>query len=244
MGVLLFCPERKYLRARFSSNNERIRHFFGEEAGDLKQIKAMKRMLEHRLTVEADEIRNLAGLQRFASLLANEIIISDPRPTLVEEPDVELAQLFDDLVASTQRQEPPPEATLVHRLRLRLDMHPLKEVIRRDIKVTVPVIGSEFTVPFAYQNGKLNLIEAHEFNQQREQDVIRDLLNKAAQGHLISKHPDPVAGRQQLVIVASFGHAAEGYRQRVEEVLRDHDVSFFDENGIDRLEQQIVDTAH
>ena len=244
IGVLLFCPEPRYLRARLSSGNERIRHFFGDEAGDLKQLNAMKKMLEHRLEVETGEISDLAGLQRFAALLANEFIISAPRPTLVEEADVELAQLFDDLVARAQRREPPAEATLVNRLRLRLDTPRFNAVIKRDISVKVPVIGGEFTVPFAFQNGKLNLIEPHEFNQQREHDIIGDVLKKAAQGHLIYKHPDPEAGERQLVIVAAFGHAAETHRNSVAEVLRDHDVRFFDESTIDQLEQQIVDTAH
>lgn len=100
IGVLLFCPDRGYLRARLScQSNERIRHFFGEEAGDLKQINAMKKMLEHRLKAERPDLVDVAALRRFASLTANEIVITEPRPTLVEEPDVDLAQLYDDLVA-------------------------------------------------------------------------------------------------------------------------------------------------
>jgi hypothetical protein len=244
IGVLLFCPERRYLRARLSSNNERIRHFFGDDAGDLKQVNAMKKMLEHRLEVEAAEIKDIATLRRFAVLLANEIVISDPRPALVEEPDVELAQLYDDLVARVQRREPPSENTLLSRLSLRLDTPRMKAVVQRNVTVKVPVIGSELNVPFAYQNGKLNLIEPHEFNQLREHDIFRDLLNKAAQGHLIHKHPDPVAGKRQLVIVAAFGTAAQSHRHRVAEVLRDHNVGFYDESAIGQLEQQIATTAH
>jgi|JI10StandDraft_1071094.scaffolds.fasta_scaffold284416_3 hypothetical protein len=244
MGVLLFCPDRGYLRARFSSSNERIRQFFGDEAGDLKQINAMKKMLEHRLKAEQPSLGDLAALRRFASLMANEIVITDPRPALVEEPDVELSQLFDELVGRTQRREPPPEATLVNRLRVRMDAARFNALIKRDVTVKVPVIGTEFTVPFAYQNGKLNLIEAHEFNQHREQDIVRDLLTKAAQGHLIYTHPDPEAGQRQLVVVASFGQAAQGHRTRVAEVLRDHNVGFFDESAFGQLEQQIVETAH
>lgn len=118
IGVLLFCPERKYLRARLSPGNDRVRHFFGDEAGDLKQLQAMKRMLENRFQAEEAEISDVPGFRRFTSLLANEMIISEPRETLVEEPDVELAQLFDDLVARVQRREPPVEGGLLERLRV------------------------------------------------------------------------------------------------------------------------------
>lgn len=174
IGVLLFCPVFGYLRARLSSGNERIRNFFGDEAGDLKQINTMKKMLEHRLESEKSSITGLGDLQRFAAVLANEIVVTPPRPTLVEEPDVELAQLFEDLVARTQRKEPPVEATLVNRLRERLDTPRLRALVRQDVTVKVPVLDQELTVPFTYQNGRLNLIEAHEFNQRREQDVVKD----------------------------------------------------------------------
>jgi Protein of unknown function (DUF3037) len=244
IGVLLFCPDSGYLRARFSSGNERIRTFFGDEAGDLKQINAMKKMLEHRLEVEKSALTGLADLQRFAALLANEIVVTPPRPTLVEEPDVELAQLFEDLVARSQRKEPPAEGTLVNRLRERLDTPRLRILVRQNVTVSVPVLDQELSVPFAYQNGRLNLIEAHEFNQRREQDIVRDVLTKAAQGRLIFKHPHPVSGERQLVIVASFGQAACEYRDRVETVLRDHDVDFYDESAFERLEKRIIETAH
>jgi hypothetical protein len=244
MGVLLFCPDRNYLRARLSTGNERIRHFFGDEAGDLKQINAMKKMLEHRLEVEKSGFKDVAALRHFAALMANEILITEPRPTLVEEPDVELAHLFDELVSRAQRREPPREATLINRLRLQLETPRIKAVLKRDLVVRVPVFGNELKVPYAYQNGRLNLIEAHEFNQQREQDIIRDVLTKAAQGNLIYKHADSEAGERQLVVVASFGRAALEHRQQVETVLRDHHVTFVPDTALAELEQQIAETAH
>ncbi|MEQ1752203.1 MAG: DUF3037 domain-containing protein [Prosthecobacter sp.] len=244
MGVLLFCPDRGYLRARLSSSNERIRHFFGDEVGDLKQINAMKKMLEHRLEAEKPDLVDVVALRRFAALMANEIMITEPRPTLVDEPDVELAQLYDDLVGRTQRREPPTEATLINRLRLQLETPRLKDLLKRDMIAKVPVFGTELKVPYAYQNGRLNLIEAHEFNQQREQDIIRDVFNKAAQGNLIYKHPDPETGERQLVVVASFGRAAIEHRQQVETVLRDHHVTFVADTGLADLERHIAETAH
>lgn len=244
IGVLLFCPERKYLRARLAGSNRRIDRFFGAEAGDFKQINAMKRMLEHRLSAEADGINDVEGLQRFADLLANEIQITEPRAMLVEEPEVELAQLFEELVGKFIHTEPGPERVLIEKLRLRIDTPRLKAVLKRDLVVKVPVFGNELKVPYAYQNGRLNLIEAHEFNQQREQDIIRDVLTKAAQGNLIYKHPDAEAGERQLVVVAAFGRAAEQHRNQVETVLRDHHVAFFPESALGDLERQIAETAH
>lgn len=244
IGVLLFCPEREYLNARLAPNNRRIDRFFGPEAGDNKQIKAMKEILQHRLKAESQVIRDLEGLQRFAELLANEIIVTEPRSVLVEEPDVELAQLYEQLVGRFIRTEPGPERFLLEKVRRCLDTPRTRAVLKRDIVVKVPVFDSELKIPLAYQNGRLNLIEAHEFNQTREQDIIRDVLTKAAQGNLIYKHPDRETGDRQLVVVAAFGRAAEPHRQRVATVLREHHVHFVPDSELGELERQIAETAH
>jgi len=244
IGVLLFCPERNYLQARLAPTNRRIDRFFGAEAGDLKQINAMKKILEHRLKAESQVIQDVEGLQRFAELLANEIVITEPRVMLVEEPEVELAQLYEQLVGQFIRQEPAPERVLLEKLRLELETPRIRALLKRDVVVKVPVFGNELKFPYAYQNGRLNLVEAHEFNQHREQDIIRDVLTKAAQGNLIYKHPDRETGERQLVVVAAFGRAAEAHRQQVETVLRDHHVQFVPDSAIGDLERQIAETAH
>ncbi len=245
IGVLLFCPERQFLQARLATSNRRIERFFGpEEAGDLRQITAMKKLLEHRLQAEAAKIHSVEALQRFCELLANEILITEPRPLLVEQPEVELSQLYDQLVASFIRTEPRRELVLLEKLRNQLETPRLQAVLKRDLVVKVPVFGNELKVPYAYQNGRLNLIEAHEFHQQREQDIIRDVLTKAAQGNLIYKHPDPEAGERQLIVVATFGSAAESHRQQVETVLRDHHVCFVPDSDMASLARQIEQTAH
>lgn len=244
IGVLLFCPERKFLQARLASSNRRIDRFFGAEAGDLKQINAMKKILEHRLVAESQKIHDVEGFQRFAELLANEIVITEPRAWLVEEPEVELAQLYDQLIGKFIKTEPGPEKVLLEKMRVQLDTPRIKAMIKRDLVVKVPVFGNELKVPYAYQNGRLNLIEAHEFHQHREQDIIRDVLTKAAQGNLIYKHADPEAGERQLVVVAAFGRDAQQHRQQVETVLRDHNVAFFPDSALGDLERQIAETAH
>ncbi|MCX6874710.1 MAG: DUF3037 domain-containing protein [Verrucomicrobia bacterium] len=122
IGVLLFCPERNYLQARLAPTNRRIDRFFGAEAGDLKQINAMKKILEHRLKAESQVIQDVEGLQRFAELLANEIVITEPRVMLVEEPGVELAQLYEQLVGQSYLRSlvrAEPSRRRVHRHRRR-----------------------------------------------------------------------------------------------------------------------------
>ena len=122
IGVILFSPEDGYLRARTAPANDRVRKFFGSTAGDLDQISAMKRMFERRLEVESGNIRDLAAFRRFASLLANELLVTPPRAVRVEEPDADLMQLFEELVTGRVRRELPPESGILSELRLVLEL--------------------------------------------------------------------------------------------------------------------------
>src|SRR5438270_13906920 len=65
VGVLLFCPERQFLKARTSGNNSRIIHFFGSEGHDWVRLNAFKRGLEDRLVIEGNEIETVEQLERF-----------------------------------------------------------------------------------------------------------------------------------------------------------------------------------
>jgi hypothetical protein len=87
VGVLLFCPERRFIKARVSHNNDRIRRFFSPEQADWKKIDAMKDAVANRLAVESEAFNTLEDLQRFIALQANEIQLTLPRPMKVFEPE-------------------------------------------------------------------------------------------------------------------------------------------------------------
>jgi hypothetical protein len=98
VGVLLFCPERKFLKALTAQNNKRIIEFFGSQGHDWKRINAFKKGLEDRLEIEGNEIQSLADLDRFISLRANLLQITPPRPMKVTDPATDLDALFRELV--------------------------------------------------------------------------------------------------------------------------------------------------
>lgn len=103
LGVLVFEPASRYLDALVAELNERIVRFFGDEAGDLEQIDAMKRMLLHRFAVERERIGTVEDLAHFAELLANEIVVTPPRVMRVENPETELRSLFEVFMGSATR---------------------------------------------------------------------------------------------------------------------------------------------
>jgi len=58
----------------------------------------VKRTVEKRIQVESSQLQERTALEHFLRLFANEIAFSDLRPVRENNPDVELAQLFDELV--------------------------------------------------------------------------------------------------------------------------------------------------
>lgn len=113
VGVLLFVPGANYLQTRMSSNNDRIRRFFGDDAPGIKTLNTAKRTVEKRIQVESSQLQERTALEHFLRLFANEIAFSELRSVRVTNPDVELAQLFDELVgveitdADAEKMAPP-----------------------------------------------------------------------------------------------------------------------------------------
>lgn len=245
IGVLLFAPAHRFLEIRMAQGNDRIRRFFQDEAGDLAQINLMKRMVEHRLQDEAGGIRTPEELQHLLICFANELLFTQLRSVRVENPEVELAQLYEELVGSGRvRRDVSTDVDLTETLRLRFETVEFAQKIRRVTRVRVPVLGDELVADYAFQNGSLNFIQAKEFTQQRSSDVMREAMKIAVDGHLLFKHPDPQAGEQRLVIVGAFGPAAQQQQQKIERMLKDHEVDLYSAETLDLLVQRIRETAH
>ena len=98
VGVLLFCPDRGFLSARVSKNNRRIQEFFGRHGFDFAQINSVKKGLVSVVQRESTHIHDLADLNKFIALRANQLQITPPRPMKVSNPDVDLDTIFDELV--------------------------------------------------------------------------------------------------------------------------------------------------
>jgi hypothetical protein len=161
IGVLLFCPDRGFLKARTTSDNSRIRHFFGDRGHDWHRINSFKTGVEDRLDVEKDEIKTLEALEVFIARRANSIQITPPRPMKVDEPDKDLDQLFQDLVGGKPRAKSGP--SLKRFLEQKFAADGLDRKIKTDIRVTVPISDRQMEVPCGFQNGRFNLIQPARF---------------------------------------------------------------------------------
>jgi DUF3037 family protein len=106
VGVLLFCPERYFLKALTIRNNGRIIRFFGSEGHDWIRINTFKKGLEDRIALEGAEVRTVEQLEKFIAQRANLLQITPPRPMKVTDPEQDLKDLFRELLGETAEESP------------------------------------------------------------------------------------------------------------------------------------------
>jgi hypothetical protein len=243
VGVVLVCPEINYLNCRINMKNERIRKFFGDQVADLHQIKSMKQGLMNRL-LNDPALTDLENFRKFQSLLANELQISELRPVRVVNPEVELIQLYAELVDAGTKQEKIVAPALFERLDQMMHSEHLKSLVQRNVKVRLPIIDQSIEVPYSYQNGRLNLIQKQNYTHESDTPIFKAASQIAVQGHLLAKHEVESKGRCQMVVVGSFGAHNSVIKSKVQQLLHEHDVVLYHEDTIDELESIILRTAH
>jgi len=244
IGVVLFCPERGFLRARIAQGNDRIRRFFGSQDSDWTQINAIKNAIVNRLEVTGKDFKSLDDLTTFISTRANEFQLTAPRPMKVSEPEKDLDELFDDLVGGRSKQPlkhsaPPVEKALAR------TFHEagIDELIKRDVTVTVPAFHQSLTVPYGFQNGRFNLIQPVRFQQTQESRVLDVACRHAVEGRSLYEHKDEKLGSLKLIVVGSFAPESVEFREVVGDILKENTVDLHTIDEVHELVDEIRSTA-
>ena len=105
IGVVLFCPERRFLAAKAAAGKDRIARFFGRESFDADRLNVAKRAFENSLRNQTDGLRTLEDFQRFIDTRGNDLVLTPPRSVKVTDPERDLAQLFSELVGGRARHQ-------------------------------------------------------------------------------------------------------------------------------------------
>lgn len=244
IGVILFCPEREFIRAKTAQGNDRVRRFFGSQDNDWTQINAIKNSIENRLEVAGHDFKSLDDLTNFISTRANEIQITPPRPMKVLEPEKDLEELFEELVGGRSKEPlkysaPPVEKTLAKTFREK----EVEEFIQRDVTVTVPAFHKALTVPFGFQNGRFNLIQPVSFHQTMESRVVDVACRHAVEGRSLYEHPDEKLGDLQLIVVGSFAAESSEYKDLVSDILKENKVALHSIDEVQTLIEEIKTTG-
>lgn len=241
IGVLLFSPERQFLKAMTTRNNSRIIRFFGSEGHDWVRINAFKKGLEDRIALEGTDIKSLEDLQRFIDQRANLLQITPPRPMKVAEPEKDLEALFKELMSETAHRT--ASRTLRRLLGEKLTTAGLERKLRKNIKVSVPVLGKDVEIPFGFQNGRFNLINPVRFEASNPEQSIITACKYAVEGRSLYESPDPELGNLQLVVVGKFRPKDHDSPNRVKRVFQDYGVKLYRTSEIPQLIDEIRTTG-
>lgn len=163
IGLVMFAPELNFLRGKVNAANNRISKFFGRDTFDSCRINFLKESLQRRLKNEEKYILTFEHFDKFIKTRANELLLTDPRPTKIfdtENPESELDSLYGRLIGSYSEKKCKktlfPELDSEFRTRL-------SDRMQFDNKFQITGYNRTIDIPYSYRNGKLNLIHPHEF---------------------------------------------------------------------------------
>lgn len=244
VGVVLFCPDCQFIRARVADTIGRIRRFFGQDGDGYRHLQGMMQAVASRIEVERAQFRSLDDLRQFIATRANKIILTQPKPVMVMDPEADLEALFQELVA-----DPRKPLTVQGQLPLRkrldavLSEQDVRRFIQRQVEVEVPALKERLRVPYAFRNGRFNLIRPVEFKHQAGASVKTAACRHAVEGRSLYAHPDPRFGSLQLIVVADFASAPPESAELVSGVFQENHVRLITPDSLGALKQEIIATG-
>ena len=240
VGVVLVVPSIGFFDVLLSEENEGPKQRFGKDSYDDGRLTVAKKGIEGRLRHEGTAWKGPEDLQRFARREGNNLVLTSPRVILVEDPQRELVELYERLVhVEARRRRHPKKPDLKEVFEPKLIGVPLF----RDLEVELPMLG-KLDIPYAYQNGDLNLIRPEGFPVD-EKSATTKANDLAVKGHVIKRHPNTPGKPQKLVIVGGFdASASEDLKRRIDFVLREHDTRLVREEHIDEFIEEVRREAH
>lgn len=243
VGVVLLCPDADFIAARTSAGNRRAEKLVGRGELNRPALNSAKQAIEHRLEVDRASFKSHEDLQAFVNTRGNNLKLTTPRPVKVFDPPRDLDNLFAELVGGRSRTQPTepltPELDGVFQ---RLHEEGRAQL---NLNVDVPVWGRSLRIPYAYQNGVLNLVRPQRFSL-KENVAMEAAVRLAMEGDLLQRHSQNGEGRKKLVVVSLFPHNAgeQAIAGRVGQLLDEYHVKNVPENEIPQFVSQVEQEAH
>lgn len=227
VGVLLFRPEPHFIGAKTIRSSDRIRRFFGPDYDiDVPYLNLLKRGIEDAISIDGPDIRALDDLEAFIGGLANEVRITPPRPMSVTSPEAELDELLGELVLGRRASRPASKSGVKAQkaLRMAFGEPALEPYLQRDLAIPLPALHEDWRVPYAYQNGRFNLVQPVDFGKTTAWDRAYE---HAVAGRLIHDTENSQYGPLQLVVVAEFDPAVADHSETLIGLLEGFSVKVY-----------------
>lgn len=218
LGIVLFCPDTGFLSCQMTKRNDRPKKFFGSQI-DGNALRREKKAFVARLERERLFIQDLSHLERFVRSRANHVLLTEPRPVKVFDPDTTLQELFQELVGEECKSKVP----IFPQLHTFFEQLAADQKVELNRTIRIPVLDQWLQVPYAFRNGSLKLIKPQSFS-----DPCKDLNNViklAIQADLIQRYSQEPEGTE-VIVVASFssGETSHSQKQSILDVLREYKV--------------------
>ena len=235
IGVALYSPDTKRVSALLSRDNRRLTQVFGRQ--DLHLVNRLKRSLEENLRRES--FASVSDLQNYVDRTANAVRLGPLRPMKISNVQEDLKALFTRLV-----DEAPHRRRRIDRaFGERLLESGVDSYVQKAVSIEIPSVEQSIRVPYAYKNGRYNLITPVEFTSDGR-GVLSRAGEKAIEGQILYKQEDAEHGPMHLVVVAKFGDDVPSVaREVVAEIFEKHNVGLYTFENLDPLMDNIREAA-
>jgi hypothetical protein len=231
IGILLFCSQQQYLDVKMTPQNKRINTIFGKNH-HLEYIKMFKNSFANRIRAERENIRDLNDLKMFIARRANNFIITEPRSTLVTNPEQDLNSLFIEVFGETSEPIKKNKSTIKQEFFKALEQKLGNEIDNRIIRdlpeIEVPIPGVRRTIRpcLGFMNGMFNIVLNEKLTPE---DSFRKMSYATVIGKFLFDNENRHWGKQCLLILADTADNHE-VKQQVDAfrpVMRDHHSEIF-----------------
>lgn len=243
IGVLLFCPSLGFLDVKFSEEYSKVKRFFGAKKIDFELIDSSKESLRARMRIMRQEVDSLEGLTKFIDTRANELKITKPRAIKINEPGRELESLYVELVQDNIVRRKKSNS-IIPEIDRYFHHSSLTGRIRYNQKVVIPVVRREIKIPYAFQNGALNLITPQKFNM--DSQGFQKALSLACEGDLLQKHQSIDGYQYKFIIIpvvdTTLGHDVS--EEQIENVFKHYSIRIVKPAQLPSFIKEVEEIAH
>lgn len=246
VGLVLLCLEPHALRVQMTQKFDRVRKLFGISKSDLNSLKFAIEAMKSRIESATDGWRTPDEFAAFAGSRANDLRLTEPRLAKIADIDADFKRLFSELVdvhtTASLAVESPAEV-LPPRLSEVFYKLQQEQKIWRPGQFTVPVFKTKLDIPYAYQNGVVNLIKPQVFSATKQAETQAAKL--AVNGDLIQRNP--INGEHHKLIIVSTQETSEQAKEideHMEPLFKAYGVRLIRPGNADAFAKEVEQNAH
>jgi hypothetical protein len=232
IGILLSVPELQYLNLKVTESFSRVTKISQKNA-DNSFIKTTVKTFIDMIVRQKEKLLATDELDHFIKTRAHEIRLTSLRTIKVNNPELELTELFTQLVPVLELHKKEKSKVIFPEFDKMLRSQEFVSKIEFDQSIPMPITGKEFFAEYSYVNGRKNLIKTvkiHDFTLVEQLGAESKILDKKL--------------NNKLIIVSDVEMKEKNAAEKVRETFQFFDVECYQNDTIDQLLEKIEREAH